>query len=223
MKAIITTKYGSPDVLELRDIAKPIAKDNELLIKIHAATITTAETMMRTGYPLIGRLFMGLTKPKNPVSGTGFTGEIEAIGRKVKNFRIGDLVFGESLFHFGIHAEYVCIKEDGVIVFTEPDEFAINYLSKVFLNFNMDFTPVPVIHKTRANLIKTPITLFAGKNDILFPGNKMIKRASKIFPSLKSSKLFENVKHVLNKEQNELIEKVILENNEMPIIVENTK
>ena len=98
-------------------------------------------------------------------------------------------------------------------VFTERDEFAIKYLSKVFLHFNMDFTPVPVINKKRANLIKTPITLFAGKNDIFFPGNKMIKRASKIFPSLKSSKLFENSKHVQNKEQNRIIEKVIVENN----------
>jgi pimeloyl-ACP methyl ester carboxylesterase len=98
-------------------------------------------------------------------------------------------------------------------VFTERDQFAVKYLSKVFLHFNMDFTPVPVINKKRANLIKTPIILFAGKNDILFPGNKMIKRASKIFPSLKSSKLFENSKHVQNQEQNRIIEKVIVENN----------
>ena len=115
MKAIVTTKYGSPDVLQLRDIEKPVPKDNEVLIKIHAATITTAETMMRTGYPLIGRLFMGLTKPKNVVSGTGFAGKIEAIGKNVKLFKIGDQVFGESLFHFGTHAEYVCIQEEGII------------------------------------------------------------------------------------------------------------
>ncbi len=115
MKAIITTKYGSPDVLELREIEKPIPKDNEVLIKIHAATITTAETMMRTGHPLIGRLFMGLTKPKHAVSGTGFSGKIETIGKDVNLFKIGDSVFGESLFHFGTHAEYVCIKENGVI------------------------------------------------------------------------------------------------------------
>lgn len=115
MKAIITTKYGSPDVLQLRDIEKPIPKDNEVLIKIHAASITRAETMMRTGYPLIGRLFMGLTKPMNAVSGTGFSGKIEAIGKKVRSYQIGDQVFGESLDHFGTHAEYVCIKEDGII------------------------------------------------------------------------------------------------------------
>jgi len=98
-------------------------------------------------------------------------------------------------------------------VFTERDEFAVKYLSKVFLHFKMDFTPVPVINKIKANSIKTPITLFAGKNDILFPGNKMIKRAKKIFPTLKSVKLIEDSKHVQSKRQNELIEKIILENN----------
>jgi pimeloyl-ACP methyl ester carboxylesterase len=96
-------------------------------------------------------------------------------------------------------------------VFTDRDEFAIKFLSKVFMHFNMDFAPVPVINKEQANAIKTPITLFAGKNDILFPGKKMIKRASKIFPSLKNSILFEDSKHVHNKKQNELIESKIIE------------
>mgnify|MGYP003644004111 FL=1 len=98
-------------------------------------------------------------------------------------------------------------------VFTERDEFAIKYLSKVFLHFTMDFTPVPTISSEKAKLIKTPITLIAAENDILFPGNKMIKRASKIFPTLKSVKLIEGSKHVQNKKQNELIEKIILKNN----------
>lgn len=98
-------------------------------------------------------------------------------------------------------------------VFTECDEFAVKYLSKVFLHFKMDFTPVPVINEIKSNSIKIPITLFAGKNDILFPGNKMIKRAKKIFPILKSAKLIEDSKHVQSKRQNELIEKTILENN----------
>jgi pimeloyl-ACP methyl ester carboxylesterase len=95
-------------------------------------------------------------------------------------------------------------------LFTERDEFATTYLSKVFLYFNMDFTPVPIIKTAKANLIKTPITIFAGENDILFPGKKMIKRAQKIFPSLKSVELIENSKHVQSKEQNEVIENAIM-------------
>ena len=74
----------------------------------------------------------------------------------------------------------------------------------------MDFSPVPVIHKNKASSIQTPITLFAAKNDIIFPGVKMIKRASKIFPSLKESKLFEHSKHVQNKEENKFIVNTIL-------------
>lgn len=95
-------------------------------------------------------------------------------------------------------------------LFTDRDEFAIEFLSKVFLEFEMDFTPVPVIDAKAAKEITTPITLFAAQNDIMFPGNKMIKRAAKIFPSLKKSTLLEHSKHVQNKEQNKQIEQEIM-------------
>jgi pimeloyl-ACP methyl ester carboxylesterase len=95
-------------------------------------------------------------------------------------------------------------------LFTDRDEFAIEFLSKVFLEFEMDFTPVPVIDAKAAKEITTPITLFTAQNDILFPGNKMIKRAEKIFPSLRKSTLLEHSKHVQNKEQNEMIEQEIM-------------
>lgn len=95
-------------------------------------------------------------------------------------------------------------------LFTDRDEFAIEFLSKVFLEFEMDFTPVPVIDAKAAKEITTPITLFAAQNDVLFPGNKMIKRAAKIFPSLKKSTLLEDSKHVQNKEQNKQIEQEIM-------------
>jgi len=98
-------------------------------------------------------------------------------------------------------------------LFTDRDEFAIEFLSKVFLEFDMDFTPVPVIDANKAREITTPITLFAAQNDILFPGKKMIKRAVKIFPSLRESTLLEHSKHVQNKDQNEVIESIIIENN----------
>ena len=115
MKAIISTGYGGPEILQLQIVDKPTPKENEVLVKIHAAAITTAGTMMRTGYPLIGRLFLGLTKPGNPIPGTSFSGVIEKVGKSVSDFKIGDKVFGESLETFGTHAEYVCIKEDGII------------------------------------------------------------------------------------------------------------
>ncbi len=115
MKAIISTGYGGPEILQLQVVDKPTPKENEVLVKIHAAAIDTAGTMMRTGKPLLGRLYLGLTKPKNPIPGTSFSGVVEKIGRDVADFKIGDKVFGESLDTFGTHAEYICIKEDGII------------------------------------------------------------------------------------------------------------
>lgn len=94
-------------------------------------------------------------------------------------------------------------------VFTDRDEFALKYLSKVFLNFDMDFTPVPVISKAEAKKISTPITLIAAKQDMMFPGEKMLKRASKLFSSLKKTVLLEDSKHVLNKADNLMIEEMI--------------
>lgn len=73
------------------------------------------KAIISTGYPIIGRLYLGLTKPRNPIPGTSFSGVVEKIGRDVTDFEIGDMVFGESLDTFGTHAEYVSIKEDGII------------------------------------------------------------------------------------------------------------
>lgn len=95
-------------------------------------------------------------------------------------------------------------------LFTDKDEFALKYLSKVFLEFDMDFTPVPVIDSNKASKIKTPMAIFAAQNDILFPGKKMLKRAKRIFPSLKTSRLLPDSKHVQNKVQNRMIEEVIM-------------
>lgn len=93
MKAIVCTKYGDPDVLQLKEVEKPTPKDNEVLIRLHAASITTADTMMRKGTPFYARFFIGIMRPKNPIPGTGFAGEIEAIGKTVKLFKEGDPVF----------------------------------------------------------------------------------------------------------------------------------
>ena len=95
-------------------------------------------------------------------------------------------------------------------LFTDRDEFAIQFLSNVFLHFDLDFSPVPTISKSEAEKIKTPITLIAAKKDIMFPGEKMLKRANKIFPSLKKSMLLNDSKHVQNRADNSLIEDLIL-------------
>ena len=94
-------------------------------------------------------------------------------------------------------------------VFSERDQFAISYLSKVFLHFKMDFTPVPVISKAEAKGITTPITLIAAKNDLMFPGEKMLRRASKIFSSVRTV-LLEQSKHVQSKADNSKIEALIM-------------
>ena len=117
MKASICTLYGSADVLQLQDLDKPVPKDNEVLVKIHASNATAADSMMRQGKPFYGRLFLGLTKPKFPITGTGFAGTIEAIGSEVNNFQLDDAVFGESILGSGTNTEYVCVPEDGLIMF----------------------------------------------------------------------------------------------------------
>ena len=116
MQAVTCTRYGNPSVLKVQEYSKPTPKENEVLVKIHASAVTAADTMMRKGTPFYVRFFLGLRKPKVPIIGTGFAGEIEAIGEKVTQFRVGDQVFGETAFQFSANAEYVCISENGVIV-----------------------------------------------------------------------------------------------------------
>lgn len=116
MKAIKYQEYGAADVLTVVDVEKPAPKANEVLIKIKAASVTRADTMMRTGAPYLGRLMLGLSRPKYQGLGTGFAGVVEAIGESVTHFTVGNEVFGESVFGSGTNAEYVCVPEDGVMV-----------------------------------------------------------------------------------------------------------
>ncbi|RIH64452.1 NAD(P)-dependent alcohol dehydrogenase [Mariniphaga sediminis] len=116
MKAIVATGYGAPDVLKIRQVAKPHPKENEVLVKVNASSATTADGMMRTGKPYFARLMTGLRKPKHPVPGTGFAGIVETAGKNVKTFKPGDRVFGETTLGFSTNAEYVTIPENGVIL-----------------------------------------------------------------------------------------------------------
>lgn len=114
MKAIVYTKYGPPDVLQLKEVEKPVPGENEVLIKVHAATVTPADIAFRKGDPFISRFFTGLLKPKF-TPGDELAGEIEAVGKNVKRFKKGDMVFGSGSTTFGAHAEYICLPEEAAL------------------------------------------------------------------------------------------------------------
>jgi len=116
MQAIVCTKYGGPEVLELQEVDKPQPKDQEVLVRVYAASITTADTLMRKADPFIARFFLGLTKPRHSIMGTGFAGVVEAIGASVTRFEVGQPVFGETATNFSANAEYVAVSEKGVIL-----------------------------------------------------------------------------------------------------------
>ncbi|WJE27634.1 NAD(P)-dependent alcohol dehydrogenase [Bacillus cereus] len=120
MKAIICTKYGPPSVLQLHDVKKPLPRQNEVLIKIRATSVTTGDCRMRSfTSPLLFwipmRLVLGLRKPKNPILGVELAGEIEEIGTDVTQFQKGDSVFALTGIHAGAYAEYTCVHESGLI------------------------------------------------------------------------------------------------------------
>ncbi len=116
MKAAVIQQYGGPEVLEVQEVETPTPKDNEVLIKVHAACLSRASAMMRTGKPRFARLFLGWKRPKHPIPGTGFAGVVVATGKEVKGFEIGDGVFGETATSFGTNAEYVSMPVNGTLL-----------------------------------------------------------------------------------------------------------
>ncbi|MHA2219294.1 MAG: alcohol dehydrogenase catalytic domain-containing protein, partial [Candidatus Hodarchaeales archaeon] len=112
MKAIVYTKYGPPDVLELREIEKPAPKDDEVLIKVHASSVNAYDWHMLRADPFFIRLMAGLFKPKHKILGADVAGRVEAVGSNVRQFQPGDEVFGDVSGRGGGFAEYVCARED---------------------------------------------------------------------------------------------------------------
>ncbi|GAH37710.1 unnamed protein product, partial [marine sediment metagenome] len=146
MKAIVCTKYGPPDVLQLKEVEKPTPKDNKVLIKIYAATVNRTDCATLRAKPFFARFFTGIFKPNNPIFGTEFAGEIEAVGENVSSFKVGDIVFGFNENSFGAHAEYMTMSEDKALTTipknityeqaaasTEGAYYAYNFINKVNL------------------------------------------------------------------------------------------
>jgi NADPH:quinone reductase-like Zn-dependent oxidoreductase len=124
MKAVVLTRFGGPNVLQLQEVAKPAPRDNEVLIRIHATTVTAGDCELRglkvpIAFRLPIRIYMGLMRPKPIILGQELAGEIEAVGKDVTRFRKGDQVFGWTGLRLGAYAEYTCLPEKGVLA-TKP-------------------------------------------------------------------------------------------------------
>ena len=112
MKAIVHKKYGPPDFLQLKEVEKPTPKDNEVLVCVNATTVNRTDCAMLRAKPFIMRFFTGLFKPKIPILGTEFAGNIEAVGKDVKSFKVGDKVFGFDDGGLSSHAQYITLSEN---------------------------------------------------------------------------------------------------------------
>jgi len=152
MKAIVYQKYGSPDVLELKEVEKPTPKDDEVLIKIHATTVNRTDCAILRAKPFFARFFTGIFKPNKPIPGTEFAGKIEEIGKNVSSFKVGDKVFGFDDSGSGSHAQYMTILEDKALTTipsnityeqaaasTEGAHYAYNFIKKVNLKSGQKF------------------------------------------------------------------------------------
>ena len=115
MKAAVCTSYGPPDVAREADVDTPVPGPEQVLIRVHAATVTATDRAFRSGTPRFARLFSGLRRPKKSVLGAEFAGEVSAVGAAVTRHAVGDKVFGATDLGLGAHAQYVCVKQDGAL------------------------------------------------------------------------------------------------------------
>ena len=146
MKAVVCSKYGAPDVLQIKEVEKPIPGNNEVLIKVHAATVNRTDCATLRGKPSFARIFTGLFKPNKSILGTEFAGKIEAVGKEVTNFKVGNRVFGLDDGGLSSHAQYMVLSANNTLT-TIPDNidyeqaavsfegahYAYNFINKIDL------------------------------------------------------------------------------------------
>ena len=141
MKAAVYNNYGPPEVVHIQEIKKPIPKDNEVLIKIHATTVNSGDVRLRKADPFLVRLFFGLFKPNVNVLGVDFAGVVEATGKNITHYNIGDEVFGSAFDNgYGTHAEYITMPEDGMLTI-KPDNLSLSESAAIFFggHSSLDF------------------------------------------------------------------------------------
>ncbi len=150
MKAIVYTQYGPPDVLQLKELDKPVPKDNEILVKVHATTVNRTDNAMVKAIPIFARIVTGLFKPRKQTPGTEFAGEVEAIGEEVSSLKIGDRVFGFDDLGSRSQAQYLTIREDRALAIpantgyeqaaasSEGAHYAYNFINKVKIKQGQD-------------------------------------------------------------------------------------
>ena len=115
MQAVVNTEYGGPDVLRVVDVERPVPRDDEVLVEVHATTVNRTDCGFRAPWPWFIRLFAGLRRPKRTILGSEFAGVVAEVGSAVKEFSVGDEVFGVNADRFGAHAEYLCVRESAPI------------------------------------------------------------------------------------------------------------
>jgi NADPH:quinone reductase-like Zn-dependent oxidoreductase len=138
MRAVVHDRYGPPEVLRVAEVEKPVPKDDEVLVRVHATTVTRTDVHMRAAKPFIWRFMLGIRRPKRRILGIELAGEVESVGAAVTQFQVGDRVFGARN---GSHAEYVCVREAGVLAHI-PEGMTFQEAAAVTDGFHQGLSPL---------------------------------------------------------------------------------